>query len=466
MSRRLAAIGVLLLSPMALQAQNLCSAQDTLASCQQKVASSMGELTDELTDVAEQKDSIVAAKNTGEGTIDTLGSASSINDFLPLLRAIVDTGALGDDGGQGLGFEWSNPLGLPPQHQNKVSIAAADATVYEPLKDALRAAGMGDSIDALQDDIDSGDDIVIAFSYSPASSTKGRDPSLQHDLFSAMLNAAASTSDESTAAREAADRRRIALNRELELRDVFEGTMASRVPAARQQEYVKAIEDSYVAEYGDMAALRGRLEKNGFYGLLDLVNNQPQLTFAANYRARSDAVGPDEFRAVVAYEMGWYNMNTMRASCRNQPELACAAKYLADENVRQGLKSSPRVTFSAEYVERQKLSFALPDSAFAYSEKSGKALRVNAIWGRYMGGENADRARSRLDLALSYEDISDDPSRQDRGLASATLSYPVARGFYLSFGAVYATKPEFRGDVDEELSARAGLVYKVIREAP
>jgi aspartyl aminopeptidase len=64
-----------------------------------------------------------------------------------------------------------------------------------------------------------------------------------------------------------------------------------------------------------------------------------------------------------------------------------------------------------------------------------------------------------------YEDFSDDPARQDRGVVTATFTYPVSQGFFVSVDAVHATKPEFCGDVDDELSARAGLVYKVITNA-
>jgi hypothetical protein len=54
--------------------------------------------------------------------------------------------------------------------------------------------------------------------------------------------------------------------------------------------------------------------------------------------------------------------------------------------------------------------------------------------------------------------------RQDRGVATVTLTYPVMQGFYLSLGAVYATKAEFRGDVDREIGARAGVTYKIVEE--
>ena len=81
-----------------------------------------------------------------------------------------------------------------------------------------------------------------------------------------------------------------------------------------------------------------------------------------------------------------------------------------------------------------------------------------------LGDERPGERRARLDISVGYEDFSDDPLRQDRGLATVAVTYPLMEGFYLSLGAVYATKPEFRGDVDAELSARAGFTYKILED--
>ena len=91
-------------------------------------------------------------------------------------------------------------------------------------------------------------------------------------------------------------------------------------------------------------------------------------------------------------------------------------------------------------------------------------LYISVAASRQIGRKGSAGPRPRFDLKASYEDFSDDPVRQDRGVATATFSYPVSPGFFLTLGAVYATKPEFRGEVDEEISARLGLTYKLIPE--
>jgi len=61
------------------------------------------------------------------------------------------------------------------------------------------------------------------------------------------------------------------------------------------------------------------------------------------------------------------------------------------------------------------------------------------------------------------EDISNDPMRQDRWVSTLTLSQRVSEESSLAVSLVYANKPEFRGMVDKELSARAGLKFEVDR---
>ena len=141
------------------------------------------------------------------------------------------------------------------------------------------------------------------------------------------------------------------------------------------------------------------------------------------------------------------------------------AGYLDQRDVKEGLANgSIRFKFSAEYTQLQRMEFSLADMAFTYLADPVEHLTVSAGFGRYFGRELVGRKRARFDATASYEDFSDDPLRQDRGLAKLTVIYPVSEGFFLSLGAVYATKPEFRGDVDEEISARAGFTYKVLED--
>jgi hypothetical protein len=106
----------------------------------------------------------------------------------------------------------------------------------------------------------------------------------------------------------------------------------------------------------------------------------------------------------------------------------------------------------------------MPEPGFSYVAEATERLAVSAVYGQNIGAVKPDGRRARLDASLTYEDFSDDPLRQNRGIANFTLTYPLLEGFFLTLGAVYATKPEFRGEVDEELGARAGITYKISEE--
>jgi len=74
---------------------------------------------------------------------------------------------------------------------------------------------------------------------------------------------------------------------------------------------------------------------------------------------------------------------------------------------------------------------------------------------------DAGAGAARIDVEAKYEDVSDDPMRQSRFVATATYSQNLFDGNGLSLSIVYANRPEYRGEVDEEFSARAGLKFKI-----
>ncbi len=473
MKTLLAMAGLLLICGL-VQAQERCMETDTFRDCSDRLAgqlapelaaseSAVDKKKEEAKEVAGAAQPVVAAKNTGDGS-------ATINDFLPLLRAVLDTGGFASQDGDKIGVEWSNPLGLPAEHQNKLIAKLTKSELYQPLKDALRAASLADQVSVLEDEVDEGDDIVLGFSYSRASERYGRDPALHASLLSGLLKQVDTVEPAVREASRPFDDMRTELADAGVQPAVLRGKFKD-IPMtdAQRAKYMQLAEVAIRANHVSMRALAQRLQKVGFYGLLDLINNQPQWSFTAEYHSRDEKVGPDEFKAQLSYEMGWVNVNTyrdyVRKNCSASEAMLCVADYLSQDDVIANLKESKRVTFKADYSKLQRLDFALPGTTpFAFSEKPVERFGVSAAFGRYLGKEVASRTRARVDVSIGYEDFSDDPARQDRGLATATFTYPVAEGFYLSVGAIYATKPEFRGDVDEELSARAGFTYKVIQE--
>lgn len=60
----------------------------------------------------------------------------------------------------------------------------------------------------------------------------------------------------------------------------------------------------------------------------------------------------------------------------------------------------------------------------------------------------------------AHEDVRDDPLRQNRGIATLTFAHTLTTGLIASATIVYASKPEFRGEVEKEWSSWLGLNYK------
>jgi hypothetical protein len=81
--------------------------------------------------------------------------------------------------------------------------------------------------------------------------------------------------------------------------------------------------------------------------------------------------------------------------------------------------------------------------------------------GRNLRVEDDGTASLRADLTGSWEEWSDDPAHQDRGLLKLALTQRIDNDTSAVVGSVWATKPEFRGEVDKEVTARFGLTFSL-----
>jgi hypothetical protein len=407
--------------------------------------------------------------NTGDS------SNSSVNDYLPLLRLLLDNGSLGEDD-QKLGFEWSNPLGFGPSVQNKVFVALERPEIYGPLKEAMQAASLTDELSTLEDSVDARDDITIGFSLAFANEKYGRDPRLHQDT----LNALIASVDLVDSLHLAALTARSNFELENKLQKAPDDSGNPLIPknngdlggqpfcAIAKSDVRKDYMDLSIAEIlaarASLMDFSDRLITTGFYNLLDLIDNQPQFSFTASYRSREEAAGPNETKLALSYEKGDRNVNSLRTHCKGTIAPQCIASYVTDDERAESIEKSVRLRFTADYTKIARLEFVMPEPGFSYMAEPSERLTVSAIYGRNIGAALSDGRRARLDASLSYEDFSDDPLRENRGVANVTLTYPIVKGFFLTFGAVYATKPEFRGDVDKEIGARAGITYKLAED--
>lgn len=211
-------------------------------------------------------------------------------------------------------------------------------------------------------------------------------------------------------------------------------------------------------------ALAKLMETKGYYRLADLIANQPQISLTASLRDRTDLTGPDEWSLKFSTELTRGNLNGLARSCGayDKINLKCYQGFLKKKDA--AIRHGWRFTLNAEYGETDAFAPEIPDveTNFQLAETSrwiagltlGRALKVN---------EKTEV--SRFDLEAKYEDVTGDPMRQGRFVSTATLTQRINDDVGVSTSLVYANRPEYRGEVDEEFSLRAGLRFKVNRKS-
>lgn len=237
-----------------------------------------------------------------------------------------------------------------------------------------------------------------------------------------------------------------------------------------------------------------------------LVTNQPQLLFEGEYDERSDLTGPSQWSARLCFEMGLSgNLNDFRQWARKQDTgkyaevcgptagtgadaeygYDCLQAYLGTRSG-VGLRESAamrrghRLAIAAAYTETRGLHVDRPDLGAEFDLDPSETLTGSATYGLYLpklrlpnllwyftpSAGSQPTGFSRFDLQAKYDDVSGDPMKQSRFVATATLSQKMSNNTTLSLSAVYANKPEYLGEVDEEVSAHFGFKWEADRSQP
>ncbi len=89
---------------------------------------------------------------------------------------------------------------------------------------------------------------------------------------------------------------------------------------------------------------------------------------------------------------------------------------------------------------------------------AAKKLIISAGWSRLFADPAGGDQPVRVDFVGSYENVSNDPQRQDRGVATLTITRKFGN-LTVPLGIVYANHGEFLGDVNKQLSAHVGLKF-------
>jgi hypothetical protein len=209
--------------------------------------------------------------------------------------------------------------------------------------------------------------------------------------------------------------------------------------------------------------LQELLDNNGFTRLVDLIEGNPRVVINGTLHQRSGVAGPDTKSVDVTFQMGRVSYWGAKRSTRGE--------NLSAESVRTYFDSHPHVegaaplfSLVASYTKTDAFLVPITGADEPFSLDAGHKLSIKGTAGGYFGGSR-DR---KLELTATYDDVSNDESLHDRFVANLTWVETLNGALAQAVGGsefvatlVWANKPEFRGEVDEDFGLRAGLKWSL-----
>lgn len=459
---------------------SVCNEDETPTSCDNKLLEAyrkvatmaVSQVTNSATD---QVDANVRSSNTG--ATEVVQNISSTEDFLNKLAMSLVSSNDGDGQLQTPVFELTNFLGFDTSDGYKIEARLNHATPFEPLTQFLNDNNLASQIDSLEGSVGNLDSVLLTFHYSPTGSLFGNRQNAfgrNYDQYGNFFESLVKKVTEDVAPQQGeVDIALVKRSRKLQQEERFQAMFTGAGPDTTFNDLVKAgvsqdAVNEYIRDTGEVIradsiytrAFTDQLDQTGFYTMSRLIDNQPQLYFSVQGHVNDEVVGPDDLSIKLTYEKGFYNINRLRKRCDPDDfrKFANCYRGFVDSN-KTAIEGGNRLGFSLEYKKTNAYTYSVPGQNLTFNADKAKSLISSLTYSRFIG--NIRTGNTRMDINLSYDDVSGDPMRQGRGLGSVVLTHKLANGVAASIGLVYANKPEFRGNVDEELSAKLGLNYKL-----
>ncbi len=404
-------------------------------------------------------------------------------DYLTRLFSALGFGELSEEeGSQTLSFNLSPQSdGQTTPEQVVLKLVRRDPELFESFVKAIPEAVRAERKESLGEQLEDFDDLELTLSVAVENGRFGRSFAAYSGLTDKVFSLLAPPTADQSLMKLLALKQKLArsappaaagapaapppLAMSSDVQQAFQGPQATEAALLEA-----AVLDAARAEAANKQQFQQALDDGGYFELANLVANQPQLHFEGRYRSREDLAGPDEWGIKATYEHGLGNVNGLRrfasksctggvAGTHSASGETCYAKYL--ESRKGKIKSANRLAVSAEFGETDALRLELPDDGVLFELEKGRKRIGSLAWGRSLRVDDQGTDLARFDLEATFEDVSGDAKRQDRWLATGTFTQNVVGGNVLSLSIVYASKPEYLGEVDEQLSARVGLKFKL-----
>lgn len=480
----------LLVAAPAARAEEMCRPEDTVGECWDRFRVEVA--PDAAEEMASEEEADLQKQPTGQDTGGTT-LQSTTKSFLPLLSlaTLLGQGNVTENQGDIIAdLNFLLPGGFGGKNSQLQAIAKTEPVLASAVQDALPADSRDELAGKLENELAAGDDLVVSFTYNMEGLKRGRDFELYRGRYQALVQPFVIQMVGTQAASNtelAASLNEVRCTGADDLEDVKfsdiekpENEKCGADPATRKAKALIARRKVAAAArdfYSKLLTLREQLVATGLDRFGELVANQPQFHLSIQYTERDALVGPTATSGKLTYE--WSRMNLNRAlgsgECHQKLEedAAKANSTLVGECLThyeafitshgKDIADSERFSLSVEYESNDSLEVPLatllPGSGLTDLKLPGSKKTIASLgWSRNFAG--LQDQPTRLDVVARYEDVSDDPARRDRLVATASFELKVGQ-FDVPVGLVYANHGEFLGEVDEQLSAHLGLRFKL-----
>jgi len=436
------------LAPMPLLAQWRCAINDSVEGCLSRYVEAYTQ--DAMT---EEKQKLVT-QPTG---VDTGGTSLATNtkDLTPLMAL---SGLLGQSNSTNtqattlVNLNFLIPGLFGPQGSKNAQLQGlvnSQPQISDRIRNELPKDQRDDLTGKLKKQIGDLGDTAIRFTYAPMTKSLGRSMAPHEkdfrDMCEAAIGKAGWPQDKDTKA---------SMMKALDIDQNLPSDATERGLEIRRVEEKARLLTSLWDQAAEAAGIKQ------YYALLD---NQQQFHVTAEKKFRDPLVGPDELSVEVTYEGSFVNLKNATEACSDWKSAACieAYKQYVKKN-QKALERENRFSFSGQYVDidGQTINTGFQGIAPIVFKPVHKLI-LSLGWSRNLKLGDAEPVK--VDLNADYENVSDDPKRQDRGIVRLKLTFTPKMGDRMSmpFGIVYANHGEFLGDVDARLSAHIGLKLKI-----
>jgi hypothetical protein len=123
--------------------------------------------------------------------------------------------------------------------------------------------------------------------------------------------------------------------------------------------------------------------------------------------------------------------------------------------------ASDRLSFAIEYGQSRAETVDLSTYGVTtpIARNSVHSLVYSLSWGRPL--PDTRLKDTRIDAAVNYENISNDPTKKDRFIASLTWSQKLSDTMTLPLSITYANHAKYLTDPDRKLGVHFGINYKI-----